>query len=218
MDGQLVGDDGRLPPPLSVRMQEEGLPRVAEIFALSAAGSAVRPALLAAARALMLEYRDTLLAAGVPIDDMQGFADEIAALPADFVPEARGGLWLALLPAPDAYGSADRHRIVHLGCRGAFRVVGCVGLRDLGGGRCEMKRLYVQPQWRRLGAARALCDTLEAAARGLGYAELLLDSVARFAGALALYTRLGFAPCERYNAPSPCQLSSRLPRRRRLRS
>lgn len=153
----------------------------------------------------MLEYRDALLAAGVPIDDMQGFKAEIEALPGAFVPSARGGLWVALLPALDAYGSADQLGIVHLGCRGAFRVVGCVGLRDLSGGRGEVKRLFVQPAWRRLGAARALSDALEAAARALGYAELVLDSVGRFGGALAFYAQLGYVPCERYNAPSPCE-------------
>ena len=191
--------DPCLPPPLSVRLQEEGLPRVAEVLSLASAGSAIRPPLLAAARELMLEYRDALLVAGVPIDDMQGFRAEIEALPGAFVPEQRGGLWLAVLPAPDAYGSPDQRCVVHLGCRGAFRVVGCVALRDLGGGRGEVKRLYVCPRARRLGVARALSAELEAAARAHGFREVVLDSVARLEGAVALYTGLGFATTGAYN-------------------
>lgn len=192
-----------LPPPLAVRLQEEGLPRIAEVFALADAGSAIRPSLLAALKQLMLEYRDTLIASGVPIDDMQGFSAEIDALPGKYVPEHRGGLFLALLPARDV--AEGESCVVHLGCRGAFRVIGCVGLRDLGATGGEVKRLYIQPAYRRLGAARALNAALEAAARGLGYTRLVLDSVARFRNAVALYKSLDYAPCERYNAPSPCE-------------
>lgn len=175
-----------------------------EIFSLSAAGSAIYEPLLSAARALCREYYALLLAKGVPIDDFQSFSKEIDALPSDFVPP-RGGLWLALYPANGeqpaaAQAQGDAH-IVHLGCRGAFRVIGLVALRDLGGGRGEVKRLYVREQSRRLGAGTALSAELERFARSSGYyTEIVLDTLTRLDAANGLYARLHFERCEAYNS------------------
>lgn len=171
-----------------------------EIFALSDAGSAIRGHLLDEARALCGEHRDALVAAGVPIDAFQSFSAEIAALPADFVPP-RGGLWLALLPTHLATldASALAPPAVHLGCRGAFYVIGIVALREHGNGRAEIKRLFVRAAFRRLGAATALSAELERAARTIGYSELVLDSLDRLSGTRALYTRLGFETTGDYN-------------------
>jgi GNAT superfamily N-acetyltransferase len=51
------------------------------------------------------------------------------------------------------------------------------GLKRLPDGACEIKRMYVVPQARRSGVARALLAALEEAARGLGYRIARLDSV-----------------------------------------
>lgn len=180
-----------------------------EVFRLSDAGSAIYEPLLCAARALCREYYKSLIAQGVPIDDFQAFSKEIDSLPSDFIPP-RGGLWLALHPANETGGpapsstaaSADAYAesyIVHLGCRGAYRVVGIVALRDLGGGRGEVKRLYVREQSRRLGAATALSGELERFAKACGYTEVVLDTLARLKAANALYARLNFQLCEDYN-------------------
>ncbi len=169
-----------------------------EIFSLADAGSSARELLLASARALCCEYRDALLAHGVPIDTFQNFSDEIATLPSDFIPP-RGGLWLALESTSAASPDA-----IHLGCRGAFTAVGLVALRDVGCGRGEIKRLFVRPAARRGGAASALSAALEAAARAQGFSALVLDSLERLPGARQLYERLGFSACGAYNAnPMP---------------
>jgi GNAT superfamily N-acetyltransferase len=178
----------------------EGQPRVPEVLPLPEHLSSGSP-LLACLRQLCLEYRDALLAAAVPIDEFQGFSSEIDALPGSYVAAQRGGIWLALLPAPS---QVPGDLSVHLGCRGAFDVVGCVALRDLGAGRGEIKRLYVRPAHRGLGAALALSAAVEAFAVQQQYRELLLDSLQRLPHALALYERLGFSLCQRYNTnPMP---------------
>jgi putative acetyltransferase len=64
---------------------------------------------------------------------------------------------------------------------------------------CEMKRLWVRPEFRGLGLGRRLCDALIEQARTLGYTSIYLDTMpATMRGANRIYMELGFVPVERY--------------------
>jgi GNAT superfamily N-acetyltransferase len=83
---------------------------------------------------------------------------------------------------------------------------GCVALRPLqlpaefGAGRAaECKRLYVDGAFRRRGVAEALMAAFEAHAADTGYGAVYLDSKDDLHAAIALYRRLGYADCPRYN-------------------
>ena len=68
--------------------------------------------------------------------------------------------------------------------------IGC--LRRIGPDTAEIKRMYVEPSHRRVGAGRAILDGLIEAARGAGYGRLRLDSSDFMTGAHALYRTRGF--------------------------
>ena len=75
---------------------------------------------------------------------------------------------------------------------------GCVALRDLGHGTCEMKRLYVTPEHRGLGLGRLLVEAVLLRAGRMGYRRMVLDSLPEIAGALALYRQHGFVETAPY--------------------
>jgi GNAT superfamily N-acetyltransferase len=73
------------------------------------------------------------------------------------------------------------------------------GLKRLPDGTCEIKRMYVVPQARRSGVARALLAALEDAARGLGYRIARLDTGDRQPHAQAFYEASGYRRVENFN-------------------
>lgn len=117
-------------------------------------------------RALLREYETEL---GVDLC-FQGFDQELAGLPGDYVPP-RGALLVAEV-------------------EGA--IAGCVALRPLGGDACEMKRLYARPAFRGRGVGRALAAAIIAEAKAIGYARMRLDTLPVMGEAQALYARIGF--------------------------
>ena len=73
------------------------------------------------------------------------------------------------------------------------RLAGCIALHRLEDHVCEMKRLYVRPQFRGRGLGLALAERVITEARSLGYSQMRLDTVEPvMKGAVRMYRRLGF--------------------------
>ena len=100
----------------------------------------------------------------------QNFEEELANLPGDYAPP-EGCLLLAWWND---------------------QIAGCVALRELNRERCEMKRLYVRPQFRSLEIGKTLAGEIIEEARKVGYTWMRLDTVPSMKRARALYESLGF--------------------------
>lgn len=127
---------------------------------------------VASARELFTEYADSL-----DFDlDFQGFDEEFANLLGEYAPP-KGCLLLAEYKGQPA---------------------GCVAVRGLSEDICEMKRLYVRPEFRGLGIGRALAEAVIAQGRNIGYTRIRLDTAPSMQAARTLYRSLGFRQMSPY--------------------
>jgi putative acetyltransferase len=78
------------------------------------------------------------------------------------------------------------------------KIAGCVALRDLGNGACEMKRMFVYPEFHGRGVGLLLGRALIGEAKTIGYRKMLLDTGPAQREAQALYRKLGFKDIEPY--------------------
>jgi GNAT superfamily N-acetyltransferase len=85
-----------------------------------------------------------------------------------------------------------------VGYRGDDAVAGG-GLRRLGQGVAEIKRMFVRPAARSRGVARLLLQALEDEARALGYVAVRLDTGPKQVHGLALYRSAGYVDVLPYN-------------------
>ena len=132
---------------------------------------------IAVVRELFLEYANSL---GFSLC-FQSFDQELASLPGDYAPPD-GRL---LLATSNGYPAA------------------CVALHKLAPEICEMKRLYVRPQFRGKGFGRELAERVVAEARQIGYKKIRLDTVEPvMTTAVAMYRKLGFREIDPYR-PNP---------------
>jgi ribosomal protein S18 acetylase RimI-like enzyme len=124
------------------------------------------------AKALFQEYSESL---GFDLD-FQNFDEELANFPGQYSPPT-GRLYLA---------------------RYHDQPIGCVGLRKFEKSVCEMKRLYVKPEFREKQAGRNLARAAIKAAKIIGYEYIRLDTLPSMESANKLYRSLGFGPIEPY--------------------
>ncbi|MEO1436882.1 MAG: GNAT family N-acetyltransferase [Bacteroidota bacterium] len=82
------------------------------------------------------------------------------------------------------------------------RFAGCVAFKRLQEGICEMKRLYVHPDYRAKQYGKELARALIDQAKAFNYREMWLDTLDRLIPAIRLYERLGFERMEAYY-PNP---------------
>jgi len=79
------------------------------------------------------------------------------------------------------------------------QLAGCIALRKLAPGVCEMKRLFLRPAYRRRGLGRVLVESLVGEAKKLGYTHMRLDTLpGRMDKAVALYRSFGFVEIAPY--------------------
>lgn len=84
------------------------------------------------------------------------------------------------------------------------KILGGVGLRMLTTDICEMKRLFVYPEYLKMGIGKRLCLELIIQAKCMGYKKMRLDTIARLEAANKLYKKLGFYDIEQYREnPDP---------------
>ena len=70
--------------------------------------------------------------------------------------------------------------------------IGCVAIRKKGEGIAELKRMYIKPAIRKVGAGTLLLEQALTAAKLLGYTLIRLDTLANMTPAINLYKKHGF--------------------------
>ncbi|CDE18863.1 putative uncharacterized protein [Eubacterium sp. CAG:841] len=78
-------------------------------------------------------------------------------------------------------------------------IAGCVALTKNDEDYCEIKRLYLRPQFRGMGISKALIERIIADAREIGYKYMRLDTFPFMKSAIKLYEKYGFYFIEKYN-------------------
>lgn len=107
----------------------------------------------------------------------QGFEDELKNLPGQYAPP-EGRLFLA-----------DFKK----------ELAGCIALKKLDEGVCEMKRLYLRQNAREAGLGNLLIERLLEEARAIGYSKMRLDTYpSKMAKAVKLYKSHGFKEIQAY--------------------
>ena len=78
------------------------------------------------------------------------------------------------------------------------RPAGCIALRRFDASTCEMRMLFVHPEFQGLGVGRALAVGLLEEGRKMGYSSMCLETSPYMVSAHRLYASLGFREVGQY--------------------
>jgi ribosomal protein S18 acetylase RimI-like enzyme len=123
-------------------------------------------------KALFLQYAEAL---NVDLS-FQNFEDELKVLPGKYS-EPEGALLIAL---------EDNEPI------------GCIALRKIDDETCEMKRLFVKPEYRNMRLGKRLVEEIIKEGKQIGYKSMKLDTLKSMESAVKLYKYFGFKETEPY--------------------
>ncbi len=127
---------------------------------------AISEELINKTRELFIEYANYL---DINLD-FQDFDEELKTLPGNYAPP-EGCLLLAF------YND---------------KLAGCVGVRKFKNEICEMKRLYIRPDFRKKNIGKTLSKVITLKAKEIGYRSMRLDTLPFMREAINLYSSLGF--------------------------
>ncbi len=77
-------------------------------------------------------------------------------------------------------------------------VAGCVAYRRLSATDCEMKRLFILPNYRKIGLGEKLVNHVICDAKNQGYSRMYLDTLSTMHPAMKLYKKIGFVETQPY--------------------
>jgi GNAT superfamily N-acetyltransferase len=122
----------------------------------------------------------------------QSFEGELARLPGEYMPWS-GMLLLGLVDDQPA-GCVALHRIGHTQAQEDDEILAELDI-------CEMKRLFVRPQFRGAGLGSELVDAILKCAAAIGYRRMRLDTIPNeMPRAVEMYQKLGFVEIAPYRA------------------
>lgn len=127
---------------------------------------ATSPQLIEDARYLFLEYGHSLDFSLC----FQGFEEELKGLPGNYS-RPEGFIYVA---------------------RNADQPIGCIALRKLEPDICELKRMYILPEYRGSGTGKKLLELAVEEAGNIGYKKIRLDTLKNMQAAVHLYKSFGF--------------------------
>jgi GNAT superfamily N-acetyltransferase len=158
------------------------------------------------------------------VGSFQDLEVELGELPGRYSKEF-GGCLLVLYPGQSPYtqGLEVVHRQEMLVKKGVIGkdsgALACVAVKALTNHErtCEMKRMFVRPEYRKLGIGQMLLEQAVREAEKVGsYASMKLDSLERLPIAVTMYTNFGFQPCDPYvTNPEPDAVYLELPLKQR---
>lgn len=123
-------------------------------------------------KVLFREYVDML---GVNLD-FQDFENELNTLPGKYS-SPKGRMYIAYCDD---------------------KLAGCIALRSFEKDSCEMKRLFVRPEFRNHNIGGFLVDRIISDAKEIGYKFMVLDTLTSLKSAVSLYRKKGFKEINSY--------------------